>query len=94
MEGMHLLLALILIRQFDLPDMTWIKKTRYEGNGPVVGYILLIRQFDLPDVTCIKRTRYGGNGPVVGYPADQHHWTPVDSVYNATLVQTALEMVE
>ena len=67
MKGMDLLLALILIRQFDLPDVTWIKSTRYGGNGPVVGYILLIRQFDLPDVTWIKSTRYGGNGPVVGY---------------------------
>ena len=40
MEGMDLLLALILIRQFDLPDVTRIKRTRYGGNGPVVGYIL------------------------------------------------------
>ena len=43
---------MILIRQFDLPDVTRIKSTRYGGNGPVVGYILFKnRQFDLPDVT-------------------------------------------
>ena len=45
--------------------MTRIKRTRYGGNGPVVGYIILIRQFDPPDVAWIKSTRHGGNGPVL-----------------------------